>query len=150
MIPKVEKIDAALKACVFEYFLCGECPYKEYESSKYPVQCLHALLVDIAALRTPIRPKHIHEEYPEHDWQRNNKGEIDLFAASYEFHNSPRCIRCHHSECEHCNPNWETEPTEPCVVDYDACPTCDSRLDYWDKDPYCPKCGQAIDWNKED
>lgn len=147
MIPKVEKIDAALKACVFEYFLCGECPYKHLESSQFPVRCLHALLTDIASIRTPARPIHIHEEYPEHDWARNFKGEIDLFAASYEFHNGPRCVRCHHSECEHCNPYWEIAPEEPCVVDYDACPTCGSKLDRWDKDPFCSKCGQAIDWS---
>ena len=28
-------------------FLCGECPYKMYESKDYPLQCIHKLMVDI-------------------------------------------------------------------------------------------------------
>lgn len=145
------KIDAALKACIENCVLCDECPYKHLDTLKPPFRkCVSALLIDIWRLRRPTRPIHIHEEYPEHDWARNFKDKIDLFAASYEFHNGPRCVRCHHSECEHCNPDWETAPEEPCVVDYDACPTCSCRLDSWNKDPYCSKCGQAINWNKED
>lgn len=144
---KREIVNQGLRACVTECFLCTECSYKHLESHDKPLRCIHALLNDIADFALPVRPNHIYEEYPEHDWQRNSKGEIDLFASSYEFHNGPYCVRCHHSECEHCNPHWETAPEEPCVVDYDACPTCGSKLDSWDKDSFCSKCGQAIDWS---
>ena len=92
-----------------------------------------------------MKPVHIHEEHSEHLWRRDNNGEIDLWAFEYEYHNGPVCTRCHHSECEHCNEDWETNPTEPCVIDKDICHSCGSALG---KPQYCPNCGQALDWSE--
>ena len=96
----------------------------------------------------PKKPIHIHEEHSEHLWQRNADGTIDTSAMISGFHNGPYCTRCHHSECEHCNPNWETEPEEPCVVDKDICPTCGKEIDCWHRGNYCYECGQALDWSE--
>ena len=126
--------------------------HNEIHSRKEPnaVHITKALKMAVLALRKqiPKKPVNIHEEYPEHLWQRNFNGEIDLFASMYEYHNGPRCTRCHHSECEHCNPQWETEPEEPCVVDKDVCPTCGADLDSWKKGNFCIECGQALDWSE--
>lgn len=94
----------------------------------------------------PQKPTHIHEEYAEHDWQRDKNGEIDTSAWGVGFCNGPICKRCFHSECEHCNPKWETEPEEPCVIDKDVCPVCGSDLKK--KHKYCYECGQALDWSE--
>ena len=59
---KREKVNAGLKACVVEHFLCAECPYQEYESAEYPIRCLHRLLNDIASFDVPIPVIHIHNE----------------------------------------------------------------------------------------
>ena len=106
--------------------------------------------LSVAALekQIPKKPVHIHEEYPEHLWQRNADGTIDTSAMSSGFHNGPYCTRCHHSECEWCNPDWETEPEEPCVVDKDVCPVCGKEVDYWHRGKYCNECGQALDWSE--
>lgn len=93
----------------------------------------------------PKKPIHIHEEHSEHLWKRDKNGEIDLWAFSVGYCNGPVCTRCWHSECEHCNEDWETDPTEPCVIDKDICPVCGSVLG---KPKYCHECGQALDWSK--
>jgi hypothetical protein len=28
-------------------FMCGECPYRQYESKEYPLKCIHKLIVDL-------------------------------------------------------------------------------------------------------
>lgn len=57
-------------------------------------------------------------EWEEHDWRRNNKGEIDEFEMCVEFHNGPMCNRCYHSFCMHCSDDYERELHEgPCVVE---------------------------------
>lgn len=93
----------------------------------------------------PKKPIHIHEEHSEHLWKRDKNGEIDLWAFSVGYCNGPVCTRCWHSECEHCNEDWETDPTEPCVIDKDICPACGSVLG---KPKYCHECGQALDWSE--
>lgn len=93
----------------------------------------------------PKKPINIHEEYAEHDWKRDKNGEIDTFAWGAGYCNGPVCARCWHSECEHCNPEWETDPTEPCVIDEDICPICGVELNR--KHQYCHDCGQALDWS---
>ena len=93
----------------------------------------------------PMKPIRIHEEYPEHLWQRDDDGEIDVWAFESGYHNGPYCTRCHHTECEHCNEDWETNPTEPCVIDKDVCPCCGTSVF---KTAYCSKCGQALDWSE--
>jgi hypothetical protein len=93
----------------------------------------------------PKKPIHIHEEYAEHDWMRDKNGKIDTGAWDAGFHNGPMCTRCFHSECEHCNPKWETEPEEPCVVDEDICPSCNNTIAV--VGTFCINCGQALDWS---
>ena len=90
------------------------------------------------------KPVHIHEEHSEHLWSRNKKGEIDMFAFESGYCNGPMCTRCYHVECEHCNPKWETEPEEPCIVDEDICPTCNNTIAVVGN--FCLHCGQALDW----
>lgn len=94
----------------------------------------------------PKRPIHIHEEYSEHLWRRDKNGKIDLWAFESGFCNGPICTRCWHSECVNCNDDWETDPTEPCVIDKDICPVCGSSLG---EPKYCPNCGQALDWSEK-
>lgn len=94
----------------------------------------------------PKKPIHIHEEHSEHLWRRNKNGEIDLWAFAAGYCNGPVCVRCYHVECEHCNDDWETDPTEPCVIDKDICSVCGSELN--SKHKYCHECGQALDWSE--
>lgn len=94
----------------------------------------------------PKKPIHIHEEHSEHLWRRDKSGKIDLWAFDYGYCNGPVCTRCWYSECEHCNPEWKNNPTEPCVIDEDICPDCGSKLN--SKHKYCPKCGQLLDWSE--
>ena len=87
-------------------------------------------------------PVHIHEEYPEHDWKRNEKGYIDDFAYDGDYHNGPVCKRCHYSFCIHCDPNgWNKEP---CIIDIHKCPKCGRYIIRRTK--FCSDCGQAVKW----
>ena len=37
-------------------FMCGECPYRKYESKTYPYKCIHKLLVDLKESNLIILP----------------------------------------------------------------------------------------------
>ena len=88
---------------------------------------------------------HEHEEYAEHDWEREEDGTIDDFAMEYEFHNGPMCKRCYYSFCVHCDPDgWNKKP---CVIDRYKCPSCGSGIVKGTL--FCSKCGQAVKWNEE-
>jgi hypothetical protein len=113
--------------------------YTTYECSMEHGACITALKKQM-----PQKPIHIHEEYAEHDWQRDKNGKIDTGAWGVGFCNGPICKRCFHSECEWCNPDWETNPEDPCVVDEDRCPTCNNTIAVVGK--FCTHCGQALDW----
>ena len=91
-----------------------------------------------------MKPIHIHEEYPEHDWRLTDEGEIDTFASEEGFHNGPLCKRCYHSFCVHCNPDGYTDEL-PCTVDEWKCPTCEKRL--YTGQHFCDDCGTKIDWD---
>lgn len=110
-----------------------------------PVVAYAQLSIEALEKQISKKPIHIHEEHSEHLWRRDDNGEIDTSAWSAGYCNGPICDRCHHSECEFCNPEWETKPTEPCVVDRDICPVCCSDLK--SKNKYCHECGQALDWS---
>lgn len=97
----------------------------------------------------PQPPKHIHEEYPEHDWERKKDRSIDEFAMESDFHNGPRCKRCYDTFCVHCVPDgYETH--KPCIIDEDRCPKCGNKLfppfGKARKITYCANCGQAVKW----
>jgi hypothetical protein len=113
-----------------------------------PVTTYANLSIEALNKQIPKKPVHIHEEHSEHLWARDANGKIDLWAFESGFHNGPYCTRCHHSECEHCNPDWENNPEEPCVVDRDICPTCGKEIDYWHRGNYCHECGQKLDWSE--
>ena len=87
-------------------------------------------------------PVHIHEEYPEHDWERNKNGDIDNFAYEGDYHNGPACTRCHYAFCIHCDPDgWNKEP---CIIDEYKCPKCGRYIIRRTK--FCSDCGQAVKW----
>lgn len=54
--------------------------------------------MDIKELIEKATPKlldHIHEEYPEHDWEREEDGSIDEFAMEYDYQiNLERTVIC--------------------------------------------------------
>lgn len=102
-------------------------------------------IIDALNKQIPKKPIHIHEEHSEHLWKRDKNGEIDTSAWGAGYCNGPVCTRCWHSECIYCNEEWETDPTEPCVIDKDICPVCGSVLS---KPKYCHECGQALDWSE--
>lgn len=97
--------------------------------------------IDLLKARTPI---HIHKEYPEHDWETYEDGNIDESAMSYGFHNGPYCKRCGYSFCVHCKPNGWSE--RPCVIDYYQCPKCERRISKGIK--FCSDRGQEVEWNE--
>jgi len=125
------------------------CPYQGSEGCD---NCRGNIYLDALSLlkaQEPQPPKHIHEEYPEHDWERNKDGSIDEFAMDGDFHNGPCCKRCHDSFCIFCEPDgYETH--KPCIVDEDRCPKCGNKLfKPWNKArkiTYCMDCGQAVKW----
>lgn len=85
---------------------------------------------------------HFHQEFPDHDWARDEDGKIDEFAMEYEYHNGPYCNRCGYSFCIHCTPNgWNATR---CIVDYNTCPTCGGRVVR--SQHFCDRCGQELDW----
>lgn len=85
---------------------------------------------------------HFYQEFPEHDWERDEEGKIDEFATVYEYHNGPRCNRCGYSFCIHCTPSgWDATR---CIVDYNTCPTCGTRVVR--SQYFCDNCGQELDW----
>ena len=89
------------------------------------------------------QPIHVYEEFQEHDWCRNEDGEIDEFAFYEDYHNGPICKRCDYSFCIWCDPNgWNKKP---CVIDEYKCPRCEQRISKGTK--FCSNCGQAMQWD---
>ena len=87
-------------------------------------------------------PVHIHEEYPEHDWERDKNGDIDYLAYDGDYHNGPACARCNYAFCIHCDPDgWNKEP---CIIDEYKCPKCGKYITKRTK--FCSDCGQAVKW----
>ena len=58
-----------------------------------------------AELLEALPPTHIHEEYPEHDWYRNEDGTINGSAMDCDTHSGPMCKRCGDSFCVFCEPD---------------------------------------------
>lgn len=125
-------------------YILGQLKCGYIDLSGYPDQDELDFVEGAVLKQVSKKPIHIHEEYAEHDWQRDKNGKIDTSAWGAGFCNGPICKRCFHSECEWCNPNWETNPEDPCVVDEDRCPTCNNTIAVVGK--FCTHCGQALDW----
>ena len=100
---------------------------------------------EAAEMLTARPAKHIHEEYPEHEWERQENGEIDEFAMDVDNHNGPMCVRCWESFCVHCEPDgYETH--KHCVVDKFECPECGKTV--YEGQKYCAHCGRGIVWDE--
>ena len=58
-------------------------------------------------------------EWNEHDFERDNDGEIDDWAFSIGYCNGPVCQRCYYSFCKHCVDNYQDALKDdlPCVVE---------------------------------
>lgn len=98
---------------------------------------------DAIKLLEALPPKHIHEEYPEHDWYKNEDGSINDCAMDCDTHRGPVCKRCGESFCIFCEPNgFETH--KPCVIDEFVCPECGNEV--FNGQKYCAKCGRAVKW----
>lgn len=135
-----EKVIKALE-CLKEGLWCSQCDYQPYyDCAKRVSKDAFALLKEQEA-KPPI---HVHEEYPEHDWETDEDGKIDEWVMSYEFHNGPMCKRCYHSFCIHCEPNGFNDG--PCVIDEYKCPKCGCILQEGTK--FCSECGQEVKWNE--
>ena len=88
------------------------------------------------------QPIHVHEEFQEHDWYRDEDGKIDEFALDTDYHNGPMCKRCGYAFCMYCDPNgWNKEP---CVIDEYKCPRCEKHISNGTK--FCSNCGQEVKW----
>lgn len=92
----------------------------------------------------PKNPIHIHEEYEKHQWRKNDNGEVDEWAFSSGYCNGVVCERCHDVECVICNPDYDNKP---CIIDKYLCPLC--HLELLPNEHHC-KCGQTLDWSKEE
>ena len=60
---------------------CGKCDLAQDDGE------LHEMYTDVIAMlreRVPMPAKHIHEEYPEHDWYRDKNGKIDMFVLDFD------------------------------------------------------------------
>lgn len=122
------------------------CPYKDEKDETYSGFCEQVLKQDALALlkeQEAKPPVHIHEEYPEHDWERKENGDIDDFAYDGDYHNGPMCKRCYYSFCIYCDPNgWNKKP---CIIDEYKCPKCGRYISKGTK--FCSDCGQEVKWN---
>lgn len=146
-MPDMSEIIYGLKCLSGCTILCRNCAYSKNGQGRYGCRqdCANDA-IELLKEQEPKPPIHIHDEYPEHDWERDEDGEIDEFAMNYEFHNGPMCKRCGYSFCEHCKPNGWNE--EPCVIDYYQCPKCGKHIFKNSKNiEYCVNCGQAVKWN---
>jgi hypothetical protein len=152
-MPDIEKVIKGLIACTSdnsqaddEWHDCENCPYAEDCATGntgigIPVMADAIVLLKEQDAKPPV---HIHEEYPEHDWERKENGDIDDFAYDGDYHNGPMCKRCYYSFCIHCDPNgWNKKP---CIIDEYNCPKCGRYISKGTK--FCSDCGQAVKWNE--
>lgn len=75
-------------------------------------------MMDAIELLKGQPPTHIHEERSEHEWERDDDGNIDMWAWEDpdSIHHGPGCRKCYYSFCIECDPNgWDKKP---CVVDW--------------------------------
>lgn len=75
-----------------------------------------------------------------HIWQKDEDGEIDLWARASDFHNGPVCRVCWESPCVHCRPDWQSIP---CTEKHSECSVCGEPQ--IEESNYCPNCGAKMD-----
>ena len=95
--------------------------------------------------------RHVHEEYPEHDWKLDEDNEIDLWAWESGYHAGPACIRCGKCPCCYCETKEEWNKG-PCIIDEYVCPKCgyNTIMLFGKKYSFCPMCGENLDWSEYD
>lgn len=121
---------------------CAKC---ELVKEDEPLIEAYGIVIDTLEKQMPKKPIHIHEEYPKHQWQRDEDGEIDTLAWDHNYCNGPVCERCGDIVCVHCNPDYDDEE---CIVDEYCCPNCGRKLYKYQHKAYCDDCGQALDWEE--
>lgn len=62
---------------------------------------------------------------PEHQWRKNERGEIDKAAMDCDPHNGPCCARCGESYCVHCR----DKPSATCAPT--VMPYCTAIMHAW-------------------
>lgn len=109
-------------------------------------QYIDAFDVAVSALekQVPKKPIHRHEEYPKHQWQKDDDGNIDECAFLEQYHTGVRCERCRKTVCALCNPNYDEDK---CITDFYLCPTCNEKLSKYDSPNGCKSCLQRLDWS---
>ena len=141
-----EKLMVAQRCAAGSMYCGAECPYWDKELGH--LECEKRIAKDALEVLALRPPEHVHEEYPEHDWERDDEGAIDEWAweDSYSMHHGPACRRCLYSFCVHCEPDgWKSRP---CVIDNYRCPECGRIIGKGTK--YCPDCGQGIEWSSKE
>jgi hypothetical protein len=71
-----------------------------------------------------------------HLFDLNDRGEPDMFAFEYEYHNGPHCKKCGRFICAHCEPDYSEQE---CEKEHFECPFCKRAV--LEKENYCPNCG---------
>jgi hypothetical protein len=71
-----------------------------------------------------------------HLFDLNDRGEPDMFAFEYEYHNGPHCKKCGRFICEHCEPDYAEQE---CEKEHFECPFCKRAV--LEKENFCPNCG---------
>lgn len=122
---------------------CKDCGYIDRPNFAMCVKDVASDALNLLKKQEAKKPIHFHQEYSEHDWVKDEDGEIDEWAISYEYCNGPMCKRCYYSFCIHCNPNgWNNVP---CVLDFYKCPSCEKKVIKNIK--FCDNCGQEVKWD---
>lgn len=126
---------------------CAELDISNGEGNPHTEEFVEAGRIAIGLLEKEISKKPLfHEERHEHhSWIKDDDGEIDTFAMSYEYCNGPVCEFCGYSFCEHCNPDGYNDTN--CVKNWHTCPTCGETV--YASQKRC-ECGQMLDWKKDE
>ena len=66
----------------------------------------------VAELVMGLRPGVDFGDLGEHEWQKNEDGEVDDFGMDCGNHNGPACVKCDYSYCQHC----QAGPDEGCEI----------------------------------
>lgn len=97
-LQKHEEAAAALEAADSDVFVDKD------RKTYYSTQSFRDVMRYRPTINRAKKVVHFHQEFPEHDWARDEDGKIDEFAMEYEYHNGPYCNRCGYSFCIHCTP----------------------------------------------
>lgn len=147
-----EKVIRGLECVICPNKFCGDCSYfirneNDPDTGWCNRDAIYKDAITLLKAQEAQPPKHRHEEYPEHDWEREKDGSIDEFAMEVGYHNGPECKRCGKTFCIHCEPNGYITH-RPCIIDEDYCPRCGRHIfrSWGTALSFCESCGQAVKW----